>query len=161
MVRVWPCARGEAGDDAARAARRGDTCARGDAAALSQHVPARIDDFSRRVPPRMANFTCAEWAARAKSTTFARTAGGIICTTSPARDGLTPIGRTDSATTFDSPFSADLLAVWGLGIPLFARLWSGRALFDGICGSRSPPSPASIFLAGDFLYTKFCVQSMG
>lgn len=27
------------------------------------------------------------------------------------------------------------------------------------CGSRSPPSPASIFLAGDFLYTKFCVQT--
>ena len=26
-------------------------------------------------------------------------------------------------------------------------------------GSRSPPSPASIFLAGDFLYTKFCVQT--
>ena len=58
----------------------------------------------------------------------------------------------------------------GLGIPLFARLWSGRALFDGISGdfvlcpcfaggSRSPPSPASIFLAGDFLYTKFCVQT--
>lgn len=42
---------------------------------------------------------------------------------------------------------------------LFARLWSGRAQFDGICGSRSPPSPASIFLAGDFLYTKFCVQA--
>lgn len=54
---------------------------------------------------------------------------------------------------------------------LFARLWSGRAQFDGIsgdfvlhspcfaCGSRSPPSPASIFLAGDFLYTKFCVQT--
>lgn len=32
---------------------------------------------------------------------------------SPARDDLTPIGRTDSATTFDSPFSAVLLAVWG------------------------------------------------
>ena len=79
----------------------------------------------------MANFTCAEWAARARLTTFARTAGGIICTTSPARDGLTPIGRTDSATTFDSPFSADLLAVWE---SLFARLWSGRALFDGISG---------------------------
>ena len=27
------------------------------------------------------------------------------------------------------------------------------------CGSRSPPSPASIFLAGDFLYTNFCVQA--
>lgn len=26
-------------------------------------------------------------------------------------------------------------------------------------GSRSPPSPASIFLAGDFLYTNFCVQA--
>ena len=81
--------------------------------------------------PRMANFTCAGWAARAKSTTFARTAGGIICTTSPARDDLTPTGRIDSATTFDSPFSADLLAVWE---SLFARLWSGRALFDGISG---------------------------
>ena len=40
----------------------------------------------------------------------------------------------DGATTFDSPFSADLLAVWGLGIPLFARLWSGWAQFDGISG---------------------------
>lgn len=68
--------------------------------------------------PRMANFTCVEWAARARLTTFARTAGGIICTTSPARDGLTPTGRTDSATTFDSPFPANLLAVWGLGNPL-------------------------------------------
>ena len=29
-----------------------------------------------------------------------------------------PYRRTDSATTFDSPFPAVLLAVWGLGIPL-------------------------------------------
>ena len=83
----------------------------------------------------MANFTCAGWAARAKLTTFARTAGGIICTTSPARDDLTPTGRTDGATTFDSPFPANLLAVWGLGIPLLpASGQGGRFLmaFQGI-----------------------------
>mgnify|MGYP004484726359 CR=1 FL=1 len=119
----------------------------------------------------MANFTCAEWAARAKLTTFARTAGGIICTTSPALDALTLTAATDSATTFDSPFSADLLAVWGLVCPLLPRFGLGRGFlmaFQGILcfvppcfagGSRSPPSPASIFLAGDFLYTKFCVQA--
>lgn len=112
MVRVWPCARGEAGDDAARAAQRGDTCAGGNADALSQHVPARTDDSGGRMPPGWQILHVSGGAARAKLTTFARTAGGIICTTSPARDGLTPTGRTDSATTFDSPFPANLLAVW-------------------------------------------------
>lgn len=90
---------------------------------------------------------------------------------SPARDDLTPIGRTDSATTFDSPFSAVLLAVWdweSLFLPASGQGGRNLMAFQGILcfvlpcfagGSRSPPSPASIFLAGDFLYTKFCVQT--
>ena len=39
-----------------------------------------------------------------------------------------PIGRTDSATTFDSPFPANLLAVWGLGIPLCPPLVRAGAI---------------------------------
>lgn len=42
---------------------------------------------------------------------------------------------------------------------LFARLWSGRALFDGICGSRSPPSPASIFWPGIFCTQNFVCKA--
>ena len=54
---------------------------------------------------------------------------------------------------------------------LFARLWSGRAQFDGIsgdfvlhsplfCGREPFPAvPCQYFLAGDFLYTNFCVQA--
>ena len=104
--------------------------------------------------------------------TFVPVVGGCTCSTSPALDALTLTGRTDGATTFDSPFPANLLAVWDWE-SLFARLWSGRAQFDGISGDfvlhsplfcvrePFPAVPCQYFLAGDFLYTKFCVQSMG
>lgn len=42
-----------------------------------------------------------------------------------------PIG---GATTFDSPFSAVLLAVWELGISLSPRFWSERGLFCMVSG---------------------------
>ena len=89
----------------------------------------------------------------------------------PAAAERTHTAPIDGVMTFDSPFPANLLAV-GTGNPsLPASGQGGRNLmaFQGIlcfippcfaCGSRSPPSPASIFLAGDFLYTKFCVQAV-
>ena len=54
----------------------------------------------------MANSTCAGWGARARSTTFARIAGGTTCTTSLRAAKVTHTAPTDGATTFDSPFSA-------------------------------------------------------
>ena len=41
--------------------------------------------------------------------------------------------------TFDSPFSAVLLAVWELGISLSPRYWSERGLFC-VVSAKSPPS---------------------
>ena len=124
----------------------------------------------------MANFTCAEWAARAKSTTFARTAGGIICTTSPARDGLTPIERTDGATTFDSPFSADLLAVWdweSLFLPASGQGGRNLMAFQGIlcafplfCGQDCPSCrlklcPCAVLTARGHFAHKFLCTGAG
>ena len=40
--------------------------------------------------------------------------------------------------TFDSPFSAVLLAVWELGISLSPRYWSERGLFF-VVSAKSPP----------------------
>ena len=40
--------------------------------------------------------------------------------------------------TFDSPFSAVLLAVWELGISLSPRYWSERGLFC-VVSAKSPP----------------------
>lgn len=82
----------------------------------------------------MANFTCAGWGARARSTTFARIAGGTTCTTSLRAAKVTHTAPTDGATTFDSPFSAVLLAVWELGISLSPRFWSKRGLFCVLSG---------------------------
>ena len=82
----------------------------------------------------MANSTCAGWGARARSTTFARIAGGTTCTTSLRAAKVTHTAPTDGATTFDSPFSAVLLAVWELGISLSPRFWSERGLFCMVSG---------------------------
>lgn len=82
----------------------------------------------------MANSTCAGWGARARSTTFARIAGGTTCTTSLRAAKVTHTAPTDGATTFDSPFSAVLLAVWELGISLSPRYWSERGLFCVVSG---------------------------
>lgn len=54
----------------------------------------------------MANSTCAGWGVRARSTTFARIAGGTTCTTSLRAAKATHTAPTDGATTFDSPFLA-------------------------------------------------------
>ena len=86
----------------------------------------------------MANSTCAAWGARARSTTFARIAGGTTCTTSLRAAKVTHTALTDGATTFDSPFSAVLLAVWELGISLSPRFWSERGLFC-VVSAKSPP----------------------
>ena len=82
----------------------------------------------------MANSTCAAWGARARSTTFARIAGGTTCTTSLRAAKVTHTAPTDGATTFDSPFSAVLLAVWEFGISLSPRFWSERGLFCMVSG---------------------------
>lgn len=87
----------------------------------------------------MANSTCAGWGARARSTMFARIAGGTTCTTSLRAAKVTHTAPTDGATTFDSPFSAVLLAVWELGISLSPRFWSERGLFC-VVSAKSPPS---------------------
>ena len=47
---------------------------------------------------------------------------------------MTHTAPTDGATTFDSPFSAVLLAVWELGISLSPRYWSERGLFCVVSG---------------------------
>lgn len=49
---------------------------------------------------------------------FAPTVGGGISTMPPAAAERTHTAPIDGATTFDSPFSAVLLAVWELGISL-------------------------------------------
>ena len=67
---------------------------------------------------------------------FAPTVGGGISTMPPAAAERTHTAPTDGAMTFDSPFPAVLLAVWG-NLPI-ARPWSG---------------------AGAFLYTNFCVRA--
>lgn len=82
----------------------------------------------------MANSTCAGWGARARSTTFARIAGGTTCTTSLRAAKVTHTAPTDGAMIFDSPFSAVLLAVWELGISLSPRYWSERGLFCMVSG---------------------------
>ena len=80
---------------------------------------------------------------------------------------MTHTALIDGATTFDSPFSAVLLAVWG-NLPI-ARLWSGAGAFDGISGLclslfckcdglRAPVASLLDFPAGIFLHTKICVQ---
>ena len=47
---------------------------------------------------------------------------------------MTHTAPTDGAMTFDSPFSAVLLAVWELGISLSPRYWSERGLFCVVSG---------------------------
>lgn len=47
---------------------------------------------------------------------------------------MTHTAPTDGAMTFDSPFSAVLLAVWELGISLSPRFWSERGLFCMVSG---------------------------
>lgn len=75
----------------------------------------------------MANSTCAAWGAPVNSTTYAPTVGGTTCTTSLRAAKVTHTAPTDGAMTFDSPFSAVLLAVWG-NLPI-ARPWSGAGAF--------------------------------
>lgn len=95
----------------------------------------------------MANSTCAGWGARARSTTFARIAGGTTCTTSLRAAKVTHTAPTDGATTFDSPFSAVLLAVWELGISLSPRFWSERGLFC-VVSAKSPPMGGDLSAEG-------------
>lgn len=95
----------------------------------------------------MANSTCAGWGARARSTTFARIAGGTTCTTSLRAAKVTHTAPTDGATTFDSPFSAVLLAVWELGISLSPRYWSERGLFC-VVSAKSPPIGGDLSAGG-------------
>lgn len=95
----------------------------------------------------MANSTCAAWGARARSTTFARIAGGTTCTTSLRAAKVTHTAPTDGAMTFDSPFSAVLLAVWELGISLSPRYWSERGLFC-VVSAKSPPSGGDLSAGG-------------
>lgn len=82
----------------------------------------------------MENFICAAWGALVNSTTYAPTVGGTTCTTSLRAAKVTHTAPTDGATTFDSPFSAVLLAVWELGISLSPRFWSERGLFCVLSG---------------------------
>lgn len=65
---------------------------------------------------------------------FAPTVGGGISTMPPAAAERTHTAPIDGATTFDSPFSAVLLAVWELGISLSPRFWSERGLFCVVSG---------------------------
>lgn len=76
----------------------------------------------------MANSTCAGWGARARSTTFARIAGGTTCTTSLRAAKVTHTAPTDGATTFDSPFPAVLLAVWG-NLPILPAFGQSGGFF--------------------------------
>ena len=69
---------------------------------------------------------------------FAPTVGGGISTMPPAAAERTHTAPTDGAMTFDSPFSAVLLAVWELGISLSPRFWSERGLFC-VVSVKSPP----------------------
>ena len=70
---------------------------------------------------------------------FAPTVGGGISTMPPAAAERTHTAPIDGAMTFDSPFSAVLLAVWELGISLSPRFWSERGLFC-VVSAKSPPS---------------------
>lgn len=65
---------------------------------------------------------------------FAPTVGGGISTMPPAAAERTHTALIDGAMTFDSPFSAVLLAVWELGISLSPRFWSERGLFCVVSG---------------------------
>lgn len=65
---------------------------------------------------------------------FAPTVGGGISTMPPAAAERTHTAPIDGAMTFDSPFSAVLLAVWELGISLSPRFWSERGLFCVVSG---------------------------
>ena len=49
--------------------------------------------------------------------------------------------------TFDSPFSAVLLAVWELGISLSPRFWSERGLFC-MATAKSPPIGGDLSAGG-------------
>ena len=75
----------------------------------------------------MVNFIFVAWGAPVNSTTYAPTVGGTTCTTSLRAAKVTHTAPTDGAMTFDSPFPAVLLAVWG-NLPI-ARPWSGAGAF--------------------------------
>lgn len=60
---------------------------------------------------------------------------------------MTHTAPTDGATTFDSPFSAVLLAVWELGISLSPRFWSERGLFC-VVSAKSPPLGGDLSAGG-------------
>lgn len=85
----------------------------------------------------MANSTCAGWGARARSTTFARIAGGTTCTTSLRAAKATHTAPIGGATTFDSPFSAVLLAVWG-NLPIPPAFGQSGGFFAWFRPNRRP-----------------------
>ena len=78
---------------------------------------------------------------------FAPTVGGGISTMPPAAAERTHTAPIDGAMTFDSPFSAVLLAVWELGISLSPRYWSKRGLFC-VVSAKSPPSGGDLSAGG-------------